>query len=63
MNLNNLYNTFMNMKIKVYIVNSDKFPNYMKYDFFSSSKHSFGRTALLLSGGGYFGSYHFGFIK
>jgi TAG lipase/steryl ester hydrolase/phospholipase A2/LPA acyltransferase len=35
----------------------------MKYDFFNSSKHSMGRSALLLSGGGIMGGYHLGFIK
>lgn len=53
----------MNMMIKVFNSNIEKFPNNKKYDFFSSSKHSMGRTALLLSGGGYFGSYHVGFVK
>jgi hypothetical protein len=42
---------------------SDEFPTYMKYDFFNSSKHSMGRSALLLSGGGIMGGYHLGFIK
>ena len=53
----------MNMMIKVFNSNIEKFPNNKKYDFFSSTKHSMGRTALLLSGGGYFGAYHVGFVK
>ena len=34
-----------------------------KLDFFAETKHSYGKTALLLSGGATFGKYHFGIIK
>lgn len=34
-----------------------------KVAFFSETKHSFGRCALLLSGGGQLGMYHFGVVK
>lgn len=32
-------------------------------DFFSNIKHAFGQSALLLSGGAYFGIYHGGVLK
>jgi predicted acylesterase/phospholipase RssA len=31
--------------------------------FFRETRHTFGRTALLLSGGGSYGTYHFGICK
>ena len=34
-----------------------------KLDFFAETKHSYGKTALILSGGATFGKYHFGIIK
>lgn len=34
-----------------------------KIEFFSETRHSFGRTALCLSGGAIMGLYHFGVIK
>lgn len=34
-----------------------------KLEFFSEAKHSYGRTALMLSGGSSLGSYHIGVIK
>ena len=34
-----------------------------KYDFFARTRHAFGRTALLLSGGAAMGMYHLGVIK
>jgi len=42
-------------------------PNVMsiehKLEFFAETRHSYGRTALLLSGGATFGKFHFGLIK
>jgi len=42
-------------------------PNMMsiehKLEFFAETRHSYGRTALLLSGGATFGKFHFGLIK
>ena len=34
-----------------------------KLEFFSETRHSYGRTALMLSGGATFGKYHFGLLK
>jgi TAG lipase/steryl ester hydrolase/phospholipase A2/LPA acyltransferase len=34
-----------------------------KLSFFRETRHAFGRTALLLSGGGGLGSFHLGVIK
>ena len=34
-----------------------------KLEFFAETRHSYGRTALLLSGGATFGKFHFGLIK
>src|SRR3989338_8040485 len=34
-----------------------------KFNFFRDTSHSFGRTALLLSGGASLGMYHFGVVK
>ena len=34
-----------------------------KLEFFTETRHSFGKTALFLSGGAGFGKYHFGVIK
>ena len=39
-----------------------KFPLIKKLEFFSEAKHSYGRTALMLSGGAIFGLYHIGII-
>lgn len=38
-------------------------PFHDKLEFFSESRHAFGRTALCLSGGAFMGLYHFGVIK
>lgn len=42
---------------------NDKFPHTRKLEFFAETRHAFGRTALLLSGGAGLGLYHFGIIK
>ena len=34
-----------------------------KLEFFAETRHSYGRTALLLSGGASFGKFHFGVLK
>ena len=34
-----------------------------KMQFFAETRHSFGHTALMLSGGATFGKFHFGLIK
>lgn len=34
-----------------------------KLEFFAETRHSYGRTALLLSGGATFGKFHFGLLK
>jgi len=39
------------------------FPNRQKFDFFYETRQSFGRSALLLSGGAAFGVYHMGVVK
>jgi len=41
----------------------DKFPSSQKLEFFAETRHAFGRTALLLSGGAGLGLYHFGVLK
>ena len=43
--------------------NDDEVPSDAKLAFFNETRHSYGRTALLLSGGASLGMYHFGVIK
>lgn len=43
--------------------NEKYFPLYKKLEFFSETRHSYGRTALLLSGGASMGMFHTGVIK
>lgn len=38
----------------------DQIPTDAKLAFFNETRHAFGRTALLLSGGAYMGYYHLG---
>ena len=40
-----------------------KLTNQAKLEFFSMTRHTYGRTALMFSGGGGFGKFHFGIIK
>ena len=47
----------------VYKFDENIFPLYKKLEFFSESRHAYGRTALLLSGGASFGMYHIGVVK
>mmetsp|Transcript_6930 Transcript_6930/g.7175 ORF Transcript_6930/g.7175 Transcript_6930/m.7175 type:complete len:457 (+) Transcript_6930:173-1543(+) len=41
----------------------EEIPSDVKLAFFNETRHSFGRTALLLSGGAYLGFYHIGLVK
>lgn len=41
----------------------DQIPTDAKLAFFNETRHSYGRTALLLSGGAYLGYYHMGVVK
>lgn len=41
----------------------DEFSTDNKLDFFNETRHAFGRSALLLSGGGSLGLYHSGVVK
>lgn len=41
----------------------EKFPFTQKLEFFAETRHAFGRSALLLSGGAGLGLYHFGILK
>lgn len=34
-----------------------------KLEFFAETRHAYGRTAILLSGGATFGKFHFGLLK
>lgn len=45
------------------VANAKKVNNFRKLAFFNETRHSFGRSALLLSGGSTFGLYHAGVIK
>lgn len=46
-----------------YILDSPKFPIKAKLTFFSDARYAFGKTALLMSGGGGLGMYHLGVVK
>jgi predicted acylesterase/phospholipase RssA len=48
-----------------YIANFNEriFPLYKKLEFFSETRHAYGRTALLLSGGAALGMFHLGVVK
>jgi len=47
----------------IYYYQGHKMTQPEKLTFFSESRHSYGRTALLLSGGGTFGKFHYGVVK
>ena len=47
----------------IYYANSNLMGMEKKLEFFSETRHSYGRTALLLSGGATFGKYHFGVLS
>ncbi len=47
----------------IYKYDENKFPLSKKLEFYSESRHAYGRTALLLSGGASFGMYHMGVVK
>lgn len=46
-----------------HILSSSKYPLQEKIKFFSASRYAFGKTALLMSGGGGLGIYHLGVAK
>ena len=47
----------------IYYFDSSKLNLNKKFKFFSETKHSYGNTALFLSGGASFGKYHLGVVK
>lgn len=47
----------------VYQTHQDELPAEEKLAFFRETRHTFGRTALLLSGGGGLGTFHIGVVK
>lgn len=47
----------------IYYYKGSKIDLHKKLEFFSETRHSFGRTALFLSGGASFGKFHFGVMK
>lgn len=47
----------------IYYYDSNKLTLTKKFQFFSETKHSYGTTALFLSGGAGFGKFHFGVAK
>jgi len=46
-----------------HIVSSENLSDHQKLNFLQETRHAFGRTALLLSGGGSLGAYHLGVAK
>ena len=50
-------------KLVITIRNSTQIPPYEKYLFFRDTSYSYGKTSLVLSGGGTLASYHLGVIK
>ena len=50
-------------KALAFVLKSEKFPLKEKVSFFTDSRYVYGRTALMLSGGGGLGMYHLGVIK
>ena len=50
-------------KALAFVLNSENFPLRDKVSFFTDSRYVYGRTALMLSGGGGLGMYHLGVIK
>lgn len=47
----------------IYYYEGSKLTAQKKLEFFAETRHSYGRTALMLSGGGGFGKFHYGVIK
>ena len=47
----------------IYYYDNTKLSLEKKFKFFAETKHSYGNTALFLSGGASFGKYHLGIIK
>ena len=44
-------------------IEDEEIPTDAKLAFFNETRHSYGRTGLLLSGGAYLGYYHMGVVK
>lgn len=47
----------------IYYYQGSKIDLQKKLEFFAETRHSYGRTALFLSGGAHLGKYHFGVLK
>ena len=47
----------------IYYADVSKIGIEKKLSFFAETRHSYGKTALFLSGGASFGKWHFGFLK
>jgi predicted acylesterase/phospholipase RssA len=47
----------------IYFSKTAKLSLQQKLTFFAETRHSFGHTALMLSGGATFGKFHFGLLK
>ena len=47
----------------VVCVQDEEIPTDAKLAFFNETRHAYGRSALLLSGGAYLGYYHMGVVK
>ena len=47
----------------IYYYQGSKIDLQRKLEFFAETRHSYGRTALFLSGGAHLGKYHFGVLK
>ena len=47
----------------IYYADPSKMSIEKKLTFFAETRHSYGKTALFLSGGASFGKWHFGFLR
>ena len=47
----------------IYCADLDHISIERKLEFFAETRHAYGRTALLLSGGATFGKFHLGLVK
>jgi TAG lipase/lysophosphatidylethanolamine acyltransferase len=47
----------------IYYYKGSRFSLQKKLEYFAETRHSYGRTALLLSGGATFGRFHIGVVK
>jgi hypothetical protein len=63
-NLIEAYHNEIVMCIKaIYQARPTKISDQTKLKFFAETRHSYGHSAILLSGGGTFGKFHSGFLK